>query len=311
MMEQMEPMDDLEIQEKVESLVGKGSRVVDCEKSTTFQTQEVLLVNGFPVPLNGEEGARIKKALLTGQVPPCELLNEILMRAGILKNPVELETTMNVKSTTRTTELLTLRDKNGVLVDERVKEVEEDNEFKSASKEVWKKEEENDSQNLHMLGKSVEKLNLNAFNEAGGSDSPGSSSQANHHHHNNDDGDSSHIPRRSSTSPSCIHRVSIPFISHQFGKFKLLTNLSTACCSGNSNNKNNNCDDDSIHEKEESGEKVTTAHNGKKSWVLKYFRNRTSLLQHLCDLFDPSEGRVNVEINGIPMRVSNETLVYR
>jgi len=139
-MEPLQAMNDLEIQEKVESLAGKGTRVVDCEKSTSFQTEEVLLVNGFPVPLAGEEGRRIKEALLSGQVPPGDLLNEILIRAGILKNPVELEATVNVKSTTKTTEVMTLRDKNGLLLDERMKEVEEDNEFSSTSKEVWKKD---------------------------------------------------------------------------------------------------------------------------------------------------------------------------
>jgi hypothetical protein len=139
-MEPLQAMNDLEIQEKVESLAGKGTRVLDCEKSTSFQTEEVLLVNGFPVPLAGEEGARIKAALLSGQVPPGDLLNEILIRAGILKNPVELEATVNVKTTTKTTEVMTLRDKNGLLLDERMKEVEEDNEFSSTSKEVWKKD---------------------------------------------------------------------------------------------------------------------------------------------------------------------------
>lgn len=140
-MEPLQAIDDIEIQEKVESLAGKGTRVIDCEKSTKFQSEEILLVNGFPVPLNGEEGIRIKEALLSGHVPPCDLLNQILMRAGILKNPVELETTMNVKTTTKTTEVLTLRDKNGLILDERLKEIEEDNEYKSSSKEVWKKGE--------------------------------------------------------------------------------------------------------------------------------------------------------------------------
>lgn len=160
-MDSIKPVDDVEIQQKVESLVGKGTWVVDCEKSTRFETQEILLVNGFPVPLSGEEGLRIKKALMTGQVPPCELLSEILIRAGILKTPVELETTMNVKSTTKTTELLTLKDKNGMVVDERVKEVEEDNEYKSSSKEVWRRENEDGRENSEeMMEKTFERLKL-------------------------------------------------------------------------------------------------------------------------------------------------------
>lgn len=160
MMEPLSALDDVEIQEKVESLVGKGTRVVDCEKSTSFQTEEVLLVNGFPVPLVGEQGARIKAALLSGQVPPGDLLNEILMKAGILKNPVELEATCNVKTTTKTTEVMTLRDGSGTLLDERMKEVEEDNEFQSTSKEVWRKD-------LPGLGDSLAKISLSSTSTSG------------------------------------------------------------------------------------------------------------------------------------------------
>lgn len=154
-MEPLPALDDLEIQEKVESLVGKGTRVLDCEKNQSFQTEEVLLVNGFPVPLVGEQGQIIKAALLSGQVPPGDLLNEILIKAGILKNPVELEATCNVKTTTKTTEVMTLRDKNGILLDERMKEVEEDNQYQSTSKEVWRKD-------LQGLGESLGKLAFNS-----------------------------------------------------------------------------------------------------------------------------------------------------
>lgn len=174
-MEGMQTIDDNEIQEKVESLAGKGVKVIDCEKSSSFQAEEVLLVNGYPVPLQGEEGRRIKTALITGQIPPCELLNEILLRAGILKNPVELETTLNVKSTTKTTELVTLRDKDGVLVDERMKEVEEDNEFNSSSKEVWKKEDKDDK-SLLGLGKQLERLTFPSSRRSGASGGGHSSS---------------------------------------------------------------------------------------------------------------------------------------
>jgi len=158
-MEGMHAIDDIEIQEKVESLAGKGTRVLDCEKSTHFQTEEVLLVNGYPVPLQGEDGRRIKQALMTGQVPPCDLLNEILIRAGILKSPVELETTVSTKSTTKTTELLTLRDRHGTLLDERMKEVEEDNEFESKTTEVWRKETGHDTPDRVLgLGKQLERI---------------------------------------------------------------------------------------------------------------------------------------------------------
>jgi len=53
---------------------------------------------------------------------------------------VELETVMNVKSTTKTMEVVSIHDSNGVLLDERAKEIEEDDEIRATSKELWKTE---------------------------------------------------------------------------------------------------------------------------------------------------------------------------
>ncbi|CAL8114324.1 unnamed protein product [Orchesella dallaii] len=140
-MEQMPTLEDSEIQEKIESVFsGKVVKVLECEKKSSTETEERLLINGFPVTLEGEEGLRIKEALKAGLVPPCELLNSILIRCGILKNPVELETVMNVKSTTKTMEVVSIHDSNGVLLDERAKEIEEDDEIRATSKELWKTE---------------------------------------------------------------------------------------------------------------------------------------------------------------------------
>lgn len=140
-MDQVPPLDDSEIQEKIEEVfTGKLVKVLECEKKSSSETEERLLINGFPVQLEGEEGARIREALKAGLVPPCELLNSILIRCGILKNPVELETVMNVKSTTKTMEVVSIHDSNGVLLNERAKEIEEDDEIRSTSKELWKTE---------------------------------------------------------------------------------------------------------------------------------------------------------------------------
>lgn len=133
-------MDDFEIRKRVESIAGKNARVVDCEKKSSFVSEETLLINGIPVKLEGKAGERIKEALKSGQPPPVELLSEILVQAGIQKNPVQLETTMTVKSSTKTSELSTLRDKAGKLVDEKLKEFEEDDEIQSASVEIWEKD---------------------------------------------------------------------------------------------------------------------------------------------------------------------------
>lgn len=128
-------MDD-EIQETVESILGKGAVVVDCEKKSSVKEEEVLLVNGVPVSLDGDDGAAIKRALLRGDVPDCDLLNQILVRAGILRAPVHLETNLSVKSTVVTREEVTVA-RAGRVVDERSRETKEDNYYTSATSEVW------------------------------------------------------------------------------------------------------------------------------------------------------------------------------
>lgn len=128
-------MDD-EIQETVESILGKGVVVVDCEKKSSVKEEEVLLVNGCPVSLDGDDGAAIKRALLRGDVPDCDLLNQILIRAGILRAPVQLETNLSVKSTVVTREEVTVA-RAGRVVDERSRETKEDNYYTSATSEVW------------------------------------------------------------------------------------------------------------------------------------------------------------------------------
>lgn len=128
-------MDD-EIQETVESILGKGVKVVDCEKTSCVKEEEVLLVNGCPIKLDGEEGAAIKQALLHGAVPHCDLLNQILVRAGILRAPVRLETSLSVKSSVVTREEVTVA-RGGKVLDERSRETKEDNYYTSSTSEVW------------------------------------------------------------------------------------------------------------------------------------------------------------------------------
>ncbi|KAK6633843.1 hypothetical protein RUM44_004450 [Polyplax serrata] len=128
-------MDD-EIQETVESILGKGVKVVDCEKKSSIREEEVLLINGCPIPLEGEDGVAIREALIHGNVPNCDLLNQILIRAGILKAPVRLETSLSVKSSVVTREEVTVA-KGGQIVDERTRETKEDNFYTSNTSEVW------------------------------------------------------------------------------------------------------------------------------------------------------------------------------
>lgn len=129
-------MDDPEIQETVESILGKGVKVVDCEKKSSIKEEEVLFINGIPVALEGRDGLAIKQALMTGQIPPCDLLNTLLIKTGILKAPVKLDTSLSVKSTTVTKEEVTVS-RDGKVVDERSCETKEQNFYTSDTTEIY------------------------------------------------------------------------------------------------------------------------------------------------------------------------------
>ncbi|XP_076263599.1 ras-GEF domain-containing family member 1B-like isoform X2 [Rhynchophorus ferrugineus] len=129
-------MDDPEIQETVESILGKGVKVVDCEKKSSIKEEEVLFINGIPVTLEGRDGIAIKEALITGQVPPCDLLNKLLINSGILKAPVKLDTSLSVKSTTVIKEEVTVS-RDGKIIDERSRETKDQSYYTSAMTEVF------------------------------------------------------------------------------------------------------------------------------------------------------------------------------
>ncbi|XP_058442702.1 ras-GEF domain-containing family member 1B-like isoform X3 [Malaya genurostris] len=128
-------MDD-EILKTVESMLGTNIQVVDCEKTQTIKEEEVLLINGVPVTLEGTDGNAIKKALIAGEIPSCEMLNQLLFRAGVLRQPVQLETSLSVKTSTVTTEDITIA-RNGRVLDERSCETKENNYYTSTSSEIW------------------------------------------------------------------------------------------------------------------------------------------------------------------------------
>lgn len=129
-------MMDEEILKTVEAVLGKDVEIVDCQKTKSVQEEEVLLINGKQVKLDSKDAAAIKKALMTGQIPPCDLLNQILFQAGILRQPVRLETSLSVKSSLTTTEEIRVA-RNGLILDERSLETKEDNFYTSSCSEVW------------------------------------------------------------------------------------------------------------------------------------------------------------------------------
>lgn len=132
----MEKTDD-EILKTVQSMLGTNIKIVDREETSSISAEETLLVNGIPVKLDGNDGEAIKNAIKNGQAPSCDLLNIILQRAGILRQPIELETSLQVKSLTITTEEVKVA-KNGIILNERINETKEDNYYSSFCNEIWR-----------------------------------------------------------------------------------------------------------------------------------------------------------------------------
>ncbi|KAH8372570.1 hypothetical protein KR009_000091 [Drosophila setifemur] len=130
---------DEDILNAVESMFGKDVKIVDCETSSSMQQEEVLLVNGVPVKLDGipaDDASAIKAALLDGQMPSVEHLNQLLLRAGLSQQPIEVETSLTVKSSLTTTEEV-LVSRNGQILDERTVETKENFNHQSHQKEIW------------------------------------------------------------------------------------------------------------------------------------------------------------------------------
>ncbi|KAH8297227.1 hypothetical protein KR044_007609 [Drosophila immigrans] len=130
---------DEDIMNAVESLFGKDVKVVDCQTSSTVQQEEVLLINGVPVKLDGlpaDDASAIKSALLDGQMPAVEHLNQLLFRAGLAQQPIEVETSLTVKSSLTTTEEV-LVSRNGQVLDERTVETKEHFNHQSHQREIW------------------------------------------------------------------------------------------------------------------------------------------------------------------------------
>jgi len=120
----------------VADLLGPGQEVLSVEKNVCVREEEVLLVNGTPITLEGEEGQAIKDCLLRGSIPNQDLINHLLMKAGLLMKPVKVSTELNVKNSTTKSENVFLH-KNGEILDQNCKEKTEVKEYCSKVEENW------------------------------------------------------------------------------------------------------------------------------------------------------------------------------
>ena len=97
---------------------------------------QVLLVNGTPITLEGEEGLAIKECLLKGAIPNQDLINHLLIKAGLLLKPVKVSTELTVKDTRTKTENVILH-RNGTILDEKSRAGQETQVYSSATEENW------------------------------------------------------------------------------------------------------------------------------------------------------------------------------
>ncbi|KAK8727697.1 hypothetical protein OTU49_017477, partial [Cherax quadricarinatus] len=108
-------------QEAVDQLFGAGrARVVDAVTSTKVTEREMILVNGVPVQLVGEDGEALKAALLAGRLPDQALVNRVLasVLGAELRGVTKVESNLTMTSRVTTRDTLTVH-QNGRIVDER------------------------------------------------------------------------------------------------------------------------------------------------------------------------------------------------
>ena len=68
----------------VHEMLGPDRKIIGDDKKVTVRETEVIMVNGTPIALEGEEGEAIKECLLRGSMPEQDLLKHLLLKAGLI-----------------------------------------------------------------------------------------------------------------------------------------------------------------------------------------------------------------------------------
>ena len=71
------------VEKAVHDLLGPDQKIVGVEKKVVVKEEEVIMVNGTPIALEGEEGVQIKECLIRGAIPPKDLLNHLLFKVRL------------------------------------------------------------------------------------------------------------------------------------------------------------------------------------------------------------------------------------
>lgn len=109
------------VQQTVADLLGPDQKIVGVEKKVIVKEEEVIMVNGTPIALEGQEGQAIKDCLLKGTIPNQDLLNHLLAKAGLIVVPGKaVKSCLNLTQATTTHESAFLHDANGQVLDHRM-----------------------------------------------------------------------------------------------------------------------------------------------------------------------------------------------
>ncbi len=73
----------------IRGAVPSDHNVVSVERRVKVTERSVLTVNGTQVSLEGAEGEAISAALLSGRMPDQDVINRILIKAGLILKPAK------------------------------------------------------------------------------------------------------------------------------------------------------------------------------------------------------------------------------
>lgn len=129
-------MENKNVQDTIKNMLGKNMKIIDCETTTFVSQEELLFINGTQVKLNECDSETLNNVLVTGEVPACSVMNDILIRAGILQRNFNIESSLTVKSTVVLKEDIQITEK-GTILNSTSNQTKDDNIYSSFCSEIW------------------------------------------------------------------------------------------------------------------------------------------------------------------------------
>lgn len=129
-------MENKNVQDTIKDMLGENMKIIDCETTTYISQEELLFINGTQVKLNECDSETLSSVLVTGDLPACSVMNDILIRAGILQRNFNIESSLTVKSTVVLKEDIQITEK-GTILNSTSNQTKDDNIYSSFCSEIW------------------------------------------------------------------------------------------------------------------------------------------------------------------------------